>query len=424
MGISLAMQGRREGSEPDAAWLEQAAAWWRLEHDAAPRPVVDVAERGLHVALHPAAEDLEVALDDGGRAVTLRAKTGTAGPGYHRHVVQAARAFGDALRVAWSDVEDPTGHAQGASPDAVEATLHGYLQEVARSILDLQSQGASGFALHMPSTHAFRHDGLIATPLGPRDESWVRRVVADPTVAEDIFPWWGPERDAAYFRGRALSLLWTEVRWRPPVVDAERALLDEAATLLERAYALDPDGDYPWAAWAELYTHLEEDSLRATRTRLRAGPVVATIGYRRSPVQVALTGGFSLVVDGSLAERWEEQGTWVAWDHARSVWFTSLTCTPGPDGQEPTTEETLAGLPPAQGEGEQLSLSRGPLRGRAVISEAEADGQRVYRLEAQAAIGASAAVGTLVYVQPEDREWALSTWGTLDHPDLRAAEGG
>ena len=51
---------------------------------------------------------------------------------------------------------------------------------------------------------------------------------------------------------RALCLMWTEVRWRAPGSDAERAVIDEALRALRKAFPLDPSLPYPWREWHEL----------------------------------------------------------------------------------------------------------------------------------------------------------------------------
>jgi hypothetical protein len=271
----------------------------------------------------------------------------------------------------------------------------------------------------MPAGHVFQHGGFVATLLGPRDEAWLRAAALDPRSGIDVYPWWQRERDARYYRDLALARMWLDVRWRPPLDDAERALMQRVATWIERAHGLDAELELPWEAQAEILTHLGEESLRSTRAQLKAearrASRSAPIGYRRGDVIAMLSGGWSMRIDGALAETWEERGTFVAWDARRSLWFTSLTVET--DGAPTTTEETLRSLPPLTGE-ELLELEHGALRGVACFVEDESEGQAIIRLEAHAAVGANAAIGTLVFVDPADREWALETWGSLTHADV------
>lgn len=378
-----------------------------------PAPVVEVsAEAPLLLAdLHPGAEPLRVEVHQ--KKVVLEASTGTAGPGYHRHVCDVAESLG----VEWAPADDDTDETgwwpRRDAHDLEDAFLDQLGGTVAR-ILELVDRGARGIALALPSSHHFQHDGAIATQLGPRDEAWLRAVQADPRAGIDVFPWWGAERDAAYYRGLALSQMWTDVRWRAPIREEESALLDRVVTWAEKAHGLDPEVALPWRAISELYEHLGEESLRATRAHVKAQAEKprAPIGYRRRPVRARLSGGWSLEIPGELAERWEERGTWVAWDAKRSVWFTSLQVTDDQGRPSPDSQSTLSSLPSLTGD-EVLELENGELRGLAAFAEDERDGETFHRLEAQAALREHAAVGTLVYTDPADREWALSTWGSL-----------
>lgn len=373
-----------------------------------PRPALERTEDGLLVALHPGAEPIALRARDG--RVHLVANTATAGPGYHRHVVAVA----EALDVRWDPGGDElTGWRARRDPAALEEPFLDWLGATAAQILALADEGASGFALAMPAGVAYEHDELVATQLGPRSRAWLEAVRSDPRAGIDVFPWWAPERGAAYFRDLAMLDMWRSIRWRAPLTDEERAAMERVATWIEKAHGLDPSIELPWAEQSELLTCLDEASLRATRAHLKAQRLGApAIGYRRRAVRVELSGGWSLTVPGELAERWDERGTWVAWDAQRSVFFSSFTAQ-GEGAASASTEATLDGMPPLDGD-ELLELERGELRGLAALSEVEEDGMPLYRLEAHAAIGPHAAVGTLVFVDAADREWALETWGSLD----------
>jgi hypothetical protein len=419
MGVELTLVGRRPPSGA-RGFLDDVGAWLTAREDDPP-PVVHRAEDEpvLLVELHPAAEPIR--LEAGESSLRLSAKTGTAGPGYHRHVCALATALAEAVGVEWAledergEPVDETGWLHEGDAAALEEAFLDRLGAAAAQILELTTEGVRGFALSLPAGHAFEHDGLVATPLGPRDEAWLRAVVEDPARGADVFPWWGPDRDAVYYRDLARVVMWTDVRWRPPVTDEERSLLERVVTWIEKAHGLDPALELPWGEQSELFEHLSEESLRATRAHMKAQARAtdARIGYRRRPVRVQLSGGWSLTIPGELAERWEERGTWVGWDAKRSVWFTSLTVRDAQGAPSPDAEATLRSLPPLEGE-EMLELERGELRGLATFVQEEHDGEILHRLEAHAAQDHHAAIGTLVYVDPKDREWALSTWGSLD----------
>lgn len=421
MSLGLRLEGRRDAETEPAAFLERAARWLSERKDDDPQPRATIQDEGgellLAVDLHPGAESLLLEAHDA--SVVLEANTGTAGPGYHRHVCALARALGEALGVEWTAHEDVSGFFESGDDEVLERAFLALLQSVAEQIRELSARGHRGLSLFMPMGHAYEHDGLVTTVLGPRDEAWLARAIEEPASANDIFPWWSEGRNGRYYLDLARVHMWLDVRWRPPLDDDERALLDRIATWIERAHALDAELPIPWEEQAEILALLGEESLRATRSQLKAAALPPgfkdPIGYRRRPVRVSLSGGWSLRIPGELAERWDERGTWVGWDERRSVWFTSMTLQAAPGHPEPTTEETLSGLPPLTGE-DLLEMERDDLRGLACFVSEEHEGQLLHRLEAHAARGPHAAVGTIVLADEADRDWALETWGSLLPP--------
>jgi hypothetical protein len=86
----------------------------------------------------------------------------------------------------------------------------------------------------LPQGIEYAHTGMLATPLGPRDRSWLERVRKDPRVGRDVFSWWETGLGAGYFAGVARTLAWSEARWRAPLDDRERSVLDRIVTAIER----------------------------------------------------------------------------------------------------------------------------------------------------------------------------------------------
>ena len=385
----------------------------------APGPLETTVTRGtdeqgrpmLAIALHPAAEPLRV-IDLGNRTITIEAVTGTAGPGYHHHVCARITAAIATARLTVDHVEDESGYYTSRDRTALENATLQWLRPTAMEILSLHARGYRGLQLSLPEGTIFEHTGIVATPLGPRDHAWLVEVSRHPAHGVDALPWWHEGEGAAMLRGAAIAAMWIEVRWRKPILEAERALLARLVDWLERAHTLDPEGAHPWREHSELYELLGEESLRATRTHLRASnlPAAIPVGYRRAPVRVTLSGGWSLRVPGELAEQWDERGAWSAWDPRRSIWFTSLEAEGSRDA-----ETTLEGLPELEGEGDLLAFERGGIRAIARFETAEEDGRLLTTMRAHAAFGAHAAVGTIVLERASDRDWALETWASLAH---------
>jgi hypothetical protein len=274
-------------------------------------------------------------------------------------------------------------------------------------ILSLHARGHRGLQLSLPEGTTFEHDGVVATPLGPRDHAWLVRAAKEPGAGADVFPWWDEGQGAAVLRNAALASMWIDVRWRRPANEDETRTLRGVVELLSRAHALEPDAS-PWREWSEILAHLGERSLHATSVHLRAERDRGRpeIGYRRRHVRVALSGGWSLRVPGDLGDTWDERGTWCGTDGVRSVFFTSFEAR-----GSASSRATLEGLPPLDGEGEILATERGELHARLRFDRDE--GAR--SAQAIAALGSHAAVGTIVFEREADREWALETWASLAH---------
>jgi hypothetical protein len=413
--LSLSLRARLSEARASDDPLAELEAVVRAH---APEAVIerpDAAQRAI--TAHPAAGPIEIGLR--GRDLSLEALTGSAGPGYHVFVCGLADALGGALGLTWKATLDPALYFAHRDVAALTRAALDDLRATAKEILTLASGGASGFALALPDGLEVAHDGLVATPLGPRDRAWVERVAVDPEHGRDVFAWPSPARDAAYHRGIALALMWLEVRWRKPMDEGERTLLDRVVTQLERAYGLDASLEYPWGAWAECFALLGEESLRATRAQLKAGEPREQArprpGYRRQAVRVGLSGGWSIAIPGELAERWDERGTWVGSDPKRSVWITSAEAPAGHD-----TEATLAGLPALEGEGDTLAMERGPIRGAVRFEVKDEDGTPMHVAHAHAAVGPHLVVATFLAREESERETFLEMWGSLDHPDATA----
>lgn len=419
--IRLYVTGTRATRSRDL--IADILAWVRETYPATlcatMRAVDDERRPCLAVSFHPGAEELLLTeRDDGG--LIAQAVTSTAGPGYHAYVCEVLHALGARFEVTWDAWNpdgtpgDETGYFGTPDRAALEDTMARWLAVLAQRVRALAQEGHKDIALSLPVGREYSHDGLFATPLGPRDAAWLDAACADGRAGFDIFPWAEPGAGAGYFLGRALVRMWTDVRWRTPAAAEEREALEEVTALLEAAYTEDPSRAYPWREWAEMLALLGVDSLLATRAQLRAetAPLAPAIGYRRRDIRLTISGGWSLVVPGDFAETWDEQGTWCAWDGTRTLWFTSFSMkdAKGAD-RSATVEETLAGLPNL--EGEKSAFTAGKVRGIAALGRGHDKGVELQQLRAYAAVPANAAVLTLCFELETDPTWAYEVWRSL-----------
>jgi hypothetical protein len=304
-----------------ASWLDEVAL--SLENDET-LDAMERAEGALYVRLHPAADPIEFA-DEGEGMVRVMAQTSAVGPGYHLYLCRLLKQLAEDRDIEWSapalssgETGDPTGAFFGATREAVETELSGWLQRLAGLLLEDER----GAAVGMPPTHAYRFDGFVATPLGPRSREWLETVRADPSRGHDIFPWWGDGIDAEYLLRRALCRMWSDIRWREPVLPTEQTLFEETVRLLERAFELDPHLPFPTREWAFLHGLAGTGSeLPAEIARLAGEAKGPLIGYRRQPVRVRAGGAWVVEIPGEFAEEWTDDGAFSAWHEGRTLLF-------------------------------------------------------------------------------------------------------
>ena len=375
----------------------------------------------LRLDLHPAAEPVTIAADDEGR-VFATADTVDAGPGYHTFVCRVLDRLGDQLEVAWSRERDPRpvgtpapwiGGKQPLADRAVVEQEH--LALLGRAVERAAEQRRRGVELVQiglrPDTR-FELDGAIGTPLGPRDDAWLARASKDPWAGADIRPWWFDVMDARYLLSRALVMLWTEIRWRPPADDAERAVVDEVLGLLRKALPSDASLAYPWREWAELIRlRAAPDPIaeRVFRMAERVDPAQPLIGYRRRPVTVVHE-GWAMPLPGTFSEQ-RSNGEWRGGERGRQVTFAA-TVTQTSNGMPMSADRFLTTVAGDLGEG-MLVHEDGELRGRARVTSDASSGVEVAVLEGFSAVTGSGAAIRVAFDSSDDWKWAIEIWRSL-----------
>ena len=416
-----------------AEWLPDAAGDTLRGFDPKARAV----DGGLEASLHPAARPIRISADDRGRVV-VSALTVPVGPGYHTYLVNLLERLGDELSIAWAPLAtpatpsaarvavpgaadpdgsiDPTGaFGSGDRRDAERGHL-AWLRAALVAVRDARRQRAEGLHLATPPGTRFTVKGAVATVLGPRDDAWLERALADPRIAADVWPWVADAMDAQYLLNRALCLMWLEVRWRPPATPEEIALSDEVLGLLRRAYPLEPELTWPWAAWRELF-RLRGERDPATRQLLERGagtteagaaPNLDPIGYRRHPVTIVHE-GWAADVPGTFTEtRTVEE--WSGGESGRTVTLAGVET--AESGRPMPPDLFLRQVAGHLGRG-VIEHDDGVVRGRARLFSDTTSGIEVATVEGFSAIRGRGAAIRIVIDDPQDWKWALDTWRGL-----------
>jgi hypothetical protein len=375
----------------------------------------------LWVDLHPAAEPVGLTADATGR-VTAIADGAIVGPGYATFVGRMLERVGAEQEIAWSASPGAGAHPAGSATDepphgplvergTAEREHIALLAATLGKVADLRRRGATGIHLGLPAGTTFAAEGAIITRLGPRDDAWLDRASRDLRTAADIRPWWTDATDARYLLNRALCLMWTDIRWRPPADDTERAVFDEALFLLRRALPMDPSLPYPWHEWRELIELRGTDDPLAHRVldrAARAEQPAVPVGYRRRPVRIVQE-GWALEVPGAFAER-RSGGEWWGGDRGRSVTLAGIPADAPDANQAP--EAFIASVAGDLGDG-VLRHREGNLAAAARIGTDATSGVEVAVLEGYTAVPGRRAAIRIVFQAAEDWRWAVDLWRSL-----------
>jgi hypothetical protein len=368
---------------------------------------LDVEEGRLSASLHPAAEAVEFAHE--GPFLTVEAKTSSVGPGYHAYLCEQLHSLEEKLGASFGD--GPDGNEEGAGDEtgyfmtgdraALEQEMLAWLGGVAGMVTELIPEGTTGLMISMGTDLVFEFDGEIATPLGPRTAEWLEATRRDPRAGIDIFPWWGPGLCADHAAGRALVRMWSDLAWRNPANDGELALIEKIETDLRRAHELDATRALPWAEWAAILEFLGRDDAVARRVRERAAGASQSVGYRRRPMRVTLTDGWSIRVPGETASSFDEDGTWCGLVEGRTIWMSSFRVG-DPDSPTRSAAETL---PDEEPSGDRFELSPFPegYAGRAELGTTE---EGDVQLTVEVARPHRLALFTFVLDDEADLQWA------------------
>lgn len=307
-----------------------------------------------------------------GDEVSVRARTNSAGPGYHAFVVDLLARAGARAGVRWRAPDGSMKFADDGDPVALQRAAMTWLRAVASSVSRSTSRCR---AVSLPSGFAIADDPRIATPMGPRHEQWFAELAGlegDDLLARgaESFPWWAPALDAHAWARLGVATAWVDVPWRRPTSSRENAACTFAKAALLRALELDPSAPVPRAELDAIV-----DLLAREPDQRETPPSPEGLGYRRRDMLRPLPGPWHLAVPGYAHEALEHEG------QTRVYWFDGWTLRGSSfsSARPVPAEELLAddGPPPDHA----LSYESGGLVARAYVeraSEDSAQGPRSY----------------------------------------------
>lgn len=358
-------------------------------------------------------EDLEFAFVDED-SLTATANTSTVGPGYHIYVCDILHKLGKHFDFRWDDTAedygDETGYFHTGDQKKVFAEMTAWLQGVTEMFFN--GTLASGTVrLAMPMDIGYGNDDRAITPMGPRDEDWLKRTSQDGARGQDFFAWWNLGLDAGYFLGRALASMGVDVRWRAPINDYERDTLQYVSDSLSTAYKLDASLSYPWAEWAEILGLLGVESPEHSFVRERAGGISPIIGYRRSNVTIQMPGNWWITLPGAFGNFLPEGEALLARDPPREIWYSGYRFADDPASSFAHWRSEML-----QMAGDIVEEKQDYIASASIAAKTTENGEEYFALTSSNICGIGRSVVTVIFVQPEDREWAIGVWKSLAPP--------
>jgi hypothetical protein len=419
VGFQLLARFGRTLTSPDEILREMEAWVGAYSVDLSPSTRIGFSETTptLFCQLHPAAEELELSVLDLDHLVAS-GKTSTVGPGYHIFVCDMLRKLGEAFHLAWitnnEEYFDEGDYFFSGDQERVFKEMTAWLRGLCGCFFNgtfEEEPGDMPTALCLPIGISFEAEARAVTPLGPRDLGWLKHVAEDGQRGHDFFAWWKPGLNAEYFLGRALTRMWTEVRWRKPVNERERKTFIYIADSLETAFKLDPNLSYPWAEWAQILGFLDRHELEIEFVQERADSV-PEIGYRRRNVAVTLPGYWVIKVPGSFSDfEADEESDFSAQDPPRTIWFTSYKF-----DEKPAREMYADARQEMLARGPALLEEREGYIGRAEIKAGEEEDEKYFVLTSSNVCRKGRSILSVVFSHREDQAWAEGVWRSLQPP--------
>lgn len=375
-------------------------------------------EDGVTIALHPAAEHLELLTHP--RGVVCSVKTSTCGPGFHAYVVELLERAGATANVEWivegDEFGDETGYWTERSLERLKQQMAGWLHAVSRSIVEHAGE-YENLMINMPIGFPLPADGgrhAVITPIGPRTGEWFEIAAQSPDealrLAPGFFPWWNRGIDGEFWRGLGLVLAWCNLSWAPPIDDEGRRWYRLTLEAFQRAAAAGVSG-LPKDEVEEIESLLSADEA-AELPLPDAFPT--RVGYRRRLLHRPLTGHWRVSLPGYFYDGEEDDGgTVVYWYGDRTVRGSSITVARR-DGLVASAAEMVADpTAPENPHAEVIDERTSDPPGWATLEWKDDESGAYWELTGQTGAPNELCLMTIVFDDEGDRDWAVSTWRSV-----------
>lgn len=382
------------------------------------------------LTLFPNSDELILAVNESGE-ITFEINTTPIGAGFHVSIHTLLMKISEAIGVTWDEITDDSG-ADPSDFGAVQEAFAEWAVAIASSTLEQSSDGLDSIAVCMPLGTRFHYPSMVLTPFGPWDEGVLSTIASSREAAAAWMPWMEASPTAGTLLDAARSLMWCNVCWRetsnedvPEEEEHAYYAMKKALNLLDAAYELDPELDYPWHEWLELIGHEGEGRDNATAVEANANATDEPddedlIGYRRADVTVWLPFGAEIRIPGEMTTDLNEDG-WMAGGETGSIHITPYSANEE-GGSRPHTAESM--LEEAWGnimsdfEGQTIGepfewASEGSVGRAEHRADVDDEGDTMYLTQGLVARAGEFLFVSVIYFEEEQRDWAEMTFESI-----------
>lgn len=336
--------------------------------------------------------------------LTVSAKTSTLGPGYHAYLCMLLDKFADETGLSWTETEDEideTGYFSTRDFPALQLEMARWLKAISERLVEIgKDPDFSMMRIGFPVRFAPVGLGSFAlTHRGPRNREFFKKISNSGDrglmrMAESHFPWWTEGLDEQSAHALVEALLWMEYPWRSELDEREQKIADAILALAEISGNLQNIDQLD----------IEElDSL--LNSNVSIGPNRSGIGYMRGSMERPLAGPWTINLPGFFHETFDpDDNTLTYWFGDKTVHATTFAIDRSADFKaedvEPNDQPDIAFVD--NGTAYYAETDRGRESGRDYYS-------LVGTVEAEF----GAAVISVLYDDPNDKDWAVSVFKSV-----------
>ncbi len=421
MGIDINVEGvlrprgalkKRPGRDPLLTEIADAVRAGVTDPLMARMLRVSTWEHKLSASFHPAGSPLEFTWEPDGR-VRAWVKTSSAGPGYHAFVVDRLKDVATRCGIEWDwEAADESDYAVTQDYAELQESMGLFLKQMSALAMNTPGGHDTTVRVNMGITERISlRPFFSASPMGPFSREWWATVAAAGDTelagyAQEFFPWWQPDIDARFWRNVGMVLLWEDVLWHPPADEDERTFYQFVLDCFAAAHQLDRSLELPLDELRELRELTTREMCEA------APPRPDGIGYQRGMATHRLPNGWTVELPGWCYRedsKEKEQSQFTV--ETRSV--TVSTYELKKELSLSQIDALIEGLPIPEFEGaEELRRDDG-VRGRARVGWLPDENGGGFMLSGALYLGHNVCTATIVFNDPEHRNWARSVWSSV-----------